>query len=51
MAIGPMLGLLRAEAQLRGSSREKHLDAAVLLPTELGVIAGNRQDLPESFHL
>src|SRR6266699_3490088 len=35
----------------RGSSPEKHLDAAVLLPTELSFVAGNRKHLPESFHL
>jgi hypothetical protein len=43
--------LLRAQAQLCGSSHDKHLDAAVLLPTELSVVAGNRKDLPESIHL
>src|ERR1700682_328301 len=48
---GDELALLRAQAQLRGSSHDKHLDAAVLLPTELGVVAGNRKHLPESIHL
>ena len=34
-----------------GSSRDKHLDAAVLLPSQLAVIAGNRKDLSKSLHL
>src|ERR1700682_299474 len=45
--LGDELALLRAQAQLRGSSHDKHLDAAVLLPTELSVVAGNRKHLPE----
>src|ERR1700737_2406894 len=49
--LGDEPALLRAQAQLCGSSHDKHLDAPVLLPTEFSVVAGNRKDLPETFHL